>query len=120
MELIESADFFERVRSYLDGQIPLSNVDEWIVERVPALAPPRRDAVSELASRIQLWIAELSQGHREEAEVRTLIDDYLRQRKTLVFFAVSSYADSASSTVFSLSVPIPQQAPARASLSLRR
>lgn len=84
MDDIQDANFFEKVRSYLRGDMLLDELDRWIVERLPALVPPRQDAVSELAGLIQLWVSELGQGHRDPEEVRSSVREYLRRHGPVV------------------------------------
>lgn len=99
MDDIQDADFFEKVRSYLKGDMPLDELDRWIVERLPALVPPRQDAVSELAGLIQLWVSELGQGHRDPEEVRSSVREYLRRHgPVVVSFRVGVHPESASAS----------------------
>ncbi len=103
MDAIQDSDFFEMVRSYVRGEISLDELDQWIVERLPSFAPPRQDAVSELAGLIQLSAFEVSQGHRDAQDVRSLVEEYLRRREPIVVsYQVGVHPESASTNV-----PIP-------------
>jgi hypothetical protein len=119
MELIRDAGFLEKVTSYLRGEISLSYLDDWIVAHLPVLVPPRRDIVSELAGLMQLWISESREGHRDEAGIRALVEDYLRHHETLVvFYGPVLRSSSANSSIIPMPVSIGPQG-AQVALSLR-
>jgi hypothetical protein len=89
-----------KVMDYLNERISLDDLDEWIVENLLAFVPPRKDTLSELAGRIQLWISELRRGDRVESEVRQLIQDYLSSQQTFILpIGPTRYSSSANTTL---------------------
>lgn len=82
------AELLHKISAYLHEEIPLRELDAWIVSNMQAFLPPRRDSISAIAGRIQLWISEKNQGHRTLSEIQELVKgslrDYLHEHQTVI------------------------------------
>ena len=71
-------EIYNKVIQYLNGDIKLSDLENWIVpnlERVVNLPPsPERD----LAGEIELGLSEMTAGHRTENEFKTELRELLQ------------------------------------------
>ena len=63
--------FVELVRRYVEGEIPLEEVEDWEAARFQSFAAlPVDDPIAELWARFQSCVAEMNRGHRDEAQSR--------------------------------------------------
>lgn len=83
MEQLNSRAFVERVQAYLAGASSLGVLDQWIMERIETFLA-RRTPWDELALELQVWVAEMNQGHRDEGEVRQLIQAFVDRHAVVV------------------------------------
>ncbi len=83
MEQLTSRAFVERVQAYLTGASSLALLDQWIMENLETLLQ-KRTLWDELALEIQVWVAELNQGHRDEAEIRGLIQAFVDRHAVVI------------------------------------
>jgi len=83
MAQITSNEIFERVSNYLAGSISLADLDAWIVQNLEAFIPAEH-IWADLALQIQVWVAELNRGDRDEPEVRSLIQQFVDQHVAAV------------------------------------
>ena len=60
----------EQVKSYVEGQIQLSDLRQWLDVRVQAILDASDDEAEALADRAWALFAEFDYGHRDEADVR--------------------------------------------------
>ncbi len=79
MRFMEVLSLINMAQAFSRGALALVEFDNWIVLHLPSFLPPHRDAASQLAGLIQLWVAELNQGHRNQDEIRALVGDYMRE-----------------------------------------
>lgn len=83
MAQMSSNEVFQRVHDYLAGSMSLAMLDAWIMENLDEFVPAE-NPWADLALQIQIWVAELNRGDRDEAEVRSLIQQFVDQHVTSV------------------------------------
>lgn len=83
MAQLETRAFVERVQAYLAGKASLAELDQRIMEHLEAFFQ-KETPWDDLALEIQLWVAELNQGHRDEAEIRELIRAFVDRHAVVV------------------------------------
>jgi hypothetical protein len=83
MTQVASSEIFERVDAYLNGKASLAQLDSWIVKNLEAFFPSE-NPWTDLALQIQVWVAELNRGDRDEADVLSLIQQFVDQHVAVV------------------------------------
>ena len=71
-----STQLFELVRDYLDRRLSLSDLEAWVASRFTVLFNPPDSIVAELASAIELSLAELNDGLIAERTIRARLKPY--------------------------------------------
>lgn len=77
------SEVFSRVRQYVAGRLSLADLDMWIMEHIEEFIG-QDDPGSDLALQVQILIAELNQGHRDETEIRQFAQGMLSQHQAIV------------------------------------
>lgn len=66
------------VDRYLARELSLESFEDEFVPLVPQFAQlPSDNDAARMASNIELWLAEMSQGHRPESELRSLLEAHM-------------------------------------------
>ncbi len=105
---MEHSELFERAQAFVRSDLSLDVLDDWIVEHLPSLLPPRDNAASRLAGSIQLWIAEMNRGHRSAEEIRVLVADYLRSNVPIVLSSIRLHASSGNASLLAFMPMAPE------------
>jgi uncharacterized protein YlxP (DUF503 family) len=85
-------EIITKVSQYLDHQITLSELEEWIVSSLSYLVSLAPSTVQELVGTVELGLAEMSNGSRSEDEFRDMLQNFVRAHPTMEFnLAESSY-----------------------------
>ena len=92
-----ASTIFKKVSDYLEHKITLEELEDWLAPNLGLfLSLPPNDA-SELAGTIELGLAEMTEGHRTEAEFRTLVKEFVGSRDFVFVASLQSQPDYTSS-----------------------
>ena len=78
----DSIEIFSKVNDYIERRITLWDLESWLVPRLPLYFEHPHSAVGQLASAIELCLAELQGGIRSERSVKTLLRDQVGRTRT--------------------------------------
>ncbi len=65
------------VLQYINSEISFEQLEEWIVPRLPVFLSDPNSVDADIVSAIELGLAEISDGLRNEEEFRELLNDEL-------------------------------------------
>jgi hypothetical protein len=104
-------EIFSRVSDYIEREITLRDLESWLVYMLPVYLSKPDSAASELASMIELGLAEINAGIRSEQGLRRLLTQHIAANsiKSESYPHQSSTSDtisSASTVLVWLSSPI--------------
>ena len=92
-------DILSRARQYLDRQLSLHELENWVVHNLDELLSEPGTTPYELAGAIELGLAEISAGDVNEASFRSDIESLLADRTVIVRIgAVRELASATNST----------------------
>jgi hypothetical protein len=94
-----SYELEEKVLQYVNYEISLEQLEDWLVPRLPAFLVFSDSSDSDVVAAIELSLAEISDGIRTEDELRDLLFDVLRKDPTtwLLYPSDRSQIDTSSS-----------------------
>jgi hypothetical protein len=95
------SNFYDQVLKYVNGQLSLEKFEHWLVGALDQLLSTPWQEVNELVNTIELNRAEMSQGHRTEAEFKEELRQFLETHPTVTveFGGPISLTTSSSSAV---------------------
>jgi hypothetical protein len=79
-----SLDIFRVAHCYLEGDLTLDDLQEWLVPRLGIFLVDPHCTASELAGLLEVCFADIAAGEADEDEVRDLIGDFLRTNEMIV------------------------------------
>lgn len=79
----DSIEIFSKLNDYIQRRITLWDLESWLVPRLPLYLQNPESAVGQLASAIELCLAELQAGLRSERGIRTLLARHLKVTPTI-------------------------------------
>ena len=71
-----STELFSKLNEYLDRQISLSDLESWLVPRLPVLLDAPDSLCGKIAGAIELCLAEICDGLKTERGVRASLARY--------------------------------------------
>lgn len=80
-----SYELSEKVTKYLDKEISLSELEEWIVPRLPIFLQSPQSSDAEVISAFELGLAEMTDSIRTEDEFRKLLQQALSEQSEISF-----------------------------------
>jgi hypothetical protein len=104
-----SLDIFGVTHRYLERDLTLDDLQEWLVPRLGAFLVDPHSTASELAGLLELCFADTAAGEADENELRDLIDDFIRTNSTIVLASpVQTGTSNAMTSIEQLFVGTPQ------------
>lgn len=91
-----SLDIFGIAHRYLEGDLTLDGLQEWLVPRLGSFLVDPHCTASELAGLMELCFADIGAGEADEEELRGLIGDFLRANETIVLASASAVRTTTS------------------------
>jgi hypothetical protein len=80
-----SSDLLDKINQYLDNQITISELEEWLVPREPFLLREPESDDSDIIGAIELGLAEMSAGLRVEDDLRRLFREALEGKPSTIW-----------------------------------
>jgi hypothetical protein len=99
----------DRLARYLNREISLDEFEEWFVPVAWSIEQARNPRAIELAGELELRLAEFSNGHWTEAELRSKLEPLVSIYETELV-PLARQADSTYSFHSSLSISLPSHA----------
>lgn len=97
------------VDAYLERNISLEQLEEWLVPRLPFFFKPPYSSASELATEIEMGLAEIGDKTLTEKEFRTSLRDFFNRQITFALnypdVSEEDYEGSSNQSFPSPSVP---------------
>jgi hypothetical protein len=78
-----SLDIFRVGHRYLDGEISLDEVQEWLAPRLGEYLVDPRSTASQLVGLLELGSFDIAAGEADEEELDSLINAFLRDNETI-------------------------------------
>lgn len=104
-----SLDIFGVTHRYLDGDLALDDVQEWLVPHLGIFLVDLHSTASELAGLLEVGFADVAAGETDEEELRQLIGDFLRANETIqLASAVQTTTSNATAVLEPLFVGTPE------------
>jgi hypothetical protein len=94
-----SSELREVVQSFVDEHMNVRELENWIVPRLPVFLCESDSTDAEVVAAVELGLAELSQRIRTLAELRAMLNELLRQEKTVVFRTGSTTTSTSSEQI---------------------
>src|SRR5581483_2526465 len=73
MKSMLTDEIHEALREYLEGRVPLREFEDWFVSRTWNVRQFDDPSLNDLVYEIELRLAEYTNGHRTEGELRALL-----------------------------------------------
>jgi len=93
-----TSEIFDKTYQYLNGEISLTELEDWVEARFGLFAALPQGAARHLYGTIELGLAEISIGHRSEDEFRALVREFIRSLDFIFLSASESEPDVTGST----------------------
>jgi len=77
-----TSELLNIVHEYLERSISLEQLEEWIVPRLPFFFKPPYSGASELATEIEVGLAEIGDQTLTEKKFRTSLKDFFNRQRT--------------------------------------
>ncbi len=98
-----SLDIFRVTHRYLERDLDLDSVQEWLVPRLGMFLSDSRSTAANLAGLLELGFADISADESDENELRALVGEFLRENDVIEWgSAIQSTATNAVATVGTL------------------
>ena len=97
-----SLDIFGVTHRYLEGDLTLDDLQEWLVPRLGSFLVDPHCTASELAGLLELCFADIAAGEADEDELRGLISDFLRANETIVLASASAVQTATTNATVSI------------------
>jgi hypothetical protein len=99
-----SSDLQNKIRLYLETEISLSELEDWITPRLPRLARDLHSDDAEIVSSVELALAEWSDNIRTEPEVREFLSGELKKHTNVLVqyplgFAPTTFFSSSNTPI---------------------
>lgn len=78
-----SSKLRRKINQFLEAAITIEELEDWYVARLPLLLIDPNSTDSDLVSAIELGLAELNAGIRDENNLRQFLEEALRQAAVL-------------------------------------
>ncbi len=108
-----SAQLSSKLNDYLNRRIALSDLESWLVPRLPVYLDTPTSPAAELVAAFELCLAELHDGVRSERSLRNALSRYLRAEPSTWYFHSTGHAEDMTSTATDESATLgpPNQTP---------
>ncbi|HLB48125.1 MAG TPA: hypothetical protein VJL59_14050 [Anaerolineales bacterium] len=88
-------DLRDKIQQYIKSAISLTDLEEWIVPRLPVFIASAHSADADVVSAVELGLAEINAGLRTEKQLQEYLAQVLReQHVTRLFFNATIQNDS--------------------------
>jgi hypothetical protein len=78
-------DLLEKIHQYLEKQITIGELEEWLVPREPLLLRQLESDDSDIIGAIELGFAEMSSGYQTEDELRNTLREAIQEKTTSIW-----------------------------------
>lgn len=86
MDEILRLSFYGRVNDYLNGALPLRDLEDWVLQYDPALLRVPSSDVAQLAGIVALGITDIHHQHISEDDLKAEISDFMRRLPTFELY----------------------------------
>jgi len=96
---VSALDIFDVANRYAEGEISLSDVQDWLVPRLGAYLADPTSTASELAGLLELLSAEVASRETSADGARELVLSFLRRHPMITFNLAEKPTGSASNVI---------------------
>jgi hypothetical protein len=85
-----SSDLREKILQYIESDISKTQLEEWLVPKLPEYLRYPESADADVVSAVELGLAEMMAGIRTEDDVRTFLRHVIQEQVGTTFFPPAS------------------------------